>query len=64
MGNGDITNEKIDGLRRSVCLYIPNIPMISTPFHSIPLKSPCSVCGGEQNKSKFAVIGLYLNIPF
>lgn len=51
VGNGDTTNEKIDGLRKSVCLYILNIPIISTPFHPIPLKSPCSVCvGGTEQK--------------
>lgn len=56
-------------IRGELCVYILNTHIINTHFHSIPLKSPSSMGGWGggrrrgRNKSKFAVLGSYLNVP-
>lgn len=57
-------------IRGELFVYTLNTHIINTHFHSIPLKSPSSMRGGGeggrrgQNKSKFTVLGSYLNVSF
>lgn len=53
MANNGITSEKIE-----VWVYILNIHIISTPFHSAPLKSPCCVYVEGKNRAKANLLSL------